>query len=397
MNLICEAKQSIELSGKLSLPDAIRGKSAYELAVMIGFKGTLEEWIDSLKMKYGDLTEEEIAELVASVADNLSPKVAEIKNELIAAVAGDADRAEAAQAAAEAAQEKAETAAKSALSSYADVQISARLVSDHKDEANTAKTAAETAQAAAERSKASAEAVLGVVERMASTTAGYRDEAFTYKNAAAASESNAKTSETNAKKSENNAKTSETNSKASENNAKTSENNANASALQARNYATSANTAKTTAETAQSKAEEAASNAKNAVKASIEQGTGDSTEKTMSQKAITDLVNNLFESLGEAINSAIANATKISTVTLLADGWEGETSPYSQAVTISGTTKNSKIDLNPTIEQLSIFHNKDIAFVVANNDGVTTVYCIGQKPTNNYTIQATITEVKIDG
>ena len=98
-----------------------------------------------------------------------------------------------------------------------------------------------------------------------------------------------------------------------------------------------------------------------------------------------------------SIKAALSQANKITSVTLSASKWVGTASPYSQAVTISGATKNSKIDLNPSIEQLSIFHNKDLSFVVENNDGVTTVYCIGQKPANDYTIQATITEVAING
>lgn len=89
--------------------------------------------------------------------------------------------------------------------------------------------------------------------------------------------------------------------------------------------------------------------------------------------------------------------SQISSVTLSATKWTGAASPYSQVVTIPGTTKNSKIDLNPTVEQLSIFHNKDISFVVGNNNGTITVYCIGQKPTNDYTMQVTITEVATNG
>ena len=96
------------------------------------------------------------------------------------------------------------------------------------------------------------------------------------------------------------------------------------------------------------------------------------------------------------IKRMAGSTTQISSVTLAASKWVGSASPYSQVVTIPGVTKNSKIDLNPTVEQLSIFHNKDIAFVVGNNNGVITVYCIGQKPTNDYTMQVTITEVAIN-
>lgn len=97
------------------------------------------------------------------------------------------------------------------------------------------------------------------------------------------------------------------------------------------------------------------------------------------------------------IQNLLYDINKISTVTLYADQWEGTASPYTQGVTISGVTSKSKIDLNPTFEQLEIFHSKDIAFVVGNNNGNITVYCIGQKPTNDYTIQVTITEVAING
>lgn len=98
-----------------------------------------------------------------------------------------------------------------------------------------------------------------------------------------------------------------------------------------------------------------------------------------------------------AIKKAIAHTNKIASVTIYANRWVGTASPYSQVVNISGVTKSSKIDLNPTLEQLNIFYSKDITFVAGNNNGIITVYCIGQKPTNDYTMQATITEVAING
>jgi hypothetical protein len=96
----------------------------------------------------------------------------------------------------------------------------------------------------------------------------------------------------------------------------------------------------------------------------------------------------------EWLESLVAQNTKISTVTLPSSLWQGTESPYSQVVDIVGATENSKIDINPTVEQLNIFHEKDITFVVANNQGTITVYCIGQKPANDYTLQVSITEVK---
>lgn len=86
--------------------------------------------------------------------------------------------------------------------------------------------------------------------------------------------------------------------------------------------------------------------------------------------------------------------TKLTEVKILASAWVGESSPYSQVVTIDGVTEFSKVDLQPSVEQLEIFHEKDLAFSTENDGGVVTVYAIGDRPTLDYTIQATITEVK---
>lgn len=90
-----------------------------------------------------------------------------------------------------------------------------------------------------------------------------------------------------------------------------------------------------------------------------------------------------------------ATSTRITDVNLLASAWVGSNSLYSQVVTIPGITKRSKVDLLPSVEQLAIFHNKDVAFVTENEDGVVTVYAIGDKPLLDYTMQVQITEVKV--
>ena len=84
-------------------------------------------------------------------------------------------------------------------------------------------------------------------------------------------------------------------------------------------------------------------------------------------------------------------------ISLPASAWiENSDKQYYQVVSIDGITEYSKVDLQPTTEQLLIFHEKDITFVTENEDGVVTVYCIGQKPMNDYTMQATVTEVEIN-
>lgn len=89
------------------------------------------------------------------------------------------------------------------------------------------------------------------------------------------------------------------------------------------------------------------------------------------------------------------SAAVIGVVELRANKWTGSGNLYSQKVSIDGVTKNSQIDLTPSVEQLVIFYEKDLTFVTENDSGEVTVYAIGQKPTNDYSIQVTITEVRV--
>ena len=72
---------------------------------------------------------------------------------------------------------------------------------------------------------------------------------------------------------------------------------------------------------------------------------------------------------------------------------------YGQVVNVNNAviTPNSKVDLQITSEQMVIFYEKDLAFVAENDNGVVTVYCIGQIPLNDYEIYATVTEVVTNG
>lgn len=84
-------------------------------------------------------------------------------------------------------------------------------------------------------------------------------------------------------------------------------------------------------------------------------------------------------------------ATK--SVSLAADSWIGSESPYSQVVTLSDITSNSKVDLQPTPVQLANLADNETILNTANDNGIVTVYAIGNKPIEDYTMQATITEV----
>lgn len=91
----------------------------------------------------------------------------------------------------------------------------------------------------------------------------------------------------------------------------------------------------------------------------------------------------------------IGSTVRVSEVNLLASAWVGDSSPYSQIVAIDGVTEYSQVDLKPSVTQLAIFHDKDLAFVTENEDGIVTVYALGDKPANDYIMQVAITEVVV--
>ncbi len=88
-----------------------------------------------------------------------------------------------------------------------------------------------------------------------------------------------------------------------------------------------------------------------------------------------------------------ADTTKKTTVTL-STNWTGDTSPYTQTVTIFGTTPNSKVDLQPDATAVSqMVDDGTVSLYIANNNGTLTAYAVGEKPTVQLTIQATVSEV----
>ena len=86
-----------------------------------------------------------------------------------------------------------------------------------------------------------------------------------------------------------------------------------------------------------------------------------------------------------------------SSVTLLAGAWVDEGDKYSQVVTLAGVTAHTKVNLQPTPEQLVEFHDKVLGFMAQNDGGVVTVYAVGDKPTGDHTIQTTLKEVDATG
>ena len=95
------------------------------------------------------------------------------------------------------------------------------------------------------------------------------------------------------------------------------------------------------------------------------------------------------------LSPAQSSSIRVAEINLLASAWVGDASPYSQVVAIDGITEYSQVDLKPSVTQLAIFHDKDLAFVTENEDGIVTVYALGDKPANDYIMQVSITEVVV--
>lgn len=92
----------------------------------------------------------------------------------------------------------------------------------------------------------------------------------------------------------------------------------------------------------------------------------------------------------------LANAPKNSDITLLSDAWYDEGNKwYSQVVTNEYVTDKSQVDLKPDLQQLETFYEKDLTLLTKNRSTVLTVFAFGQRPTKDYNIQVSITEMDV--
>lgn len=87
---------------------------------------------------------------------------------------------------------------------------------------------------------------------------------------------------------------------------------------------------------------------------------------------------------------------RATTISLPASGWKGTGTVYSQVVEMSGITSCSKVDLLPSPEQLAELLTAEISLTTASDDGAVTVFAIGDAPTDDYTMQALVTEVQVE-
>jgi hypothetical protein len=73
--------------------------------------------------------------------------------------------------------------------------------------------------------------------------------------------------------------------------------------------------------------------------------------------------------------------------------WKGGESPYSQIVALENISTNSKVSIQLSADQLELFFDQTIAFTTCNEDGVVTLFAIGDKPKADCVFQTTIEEV----
>lgn len=84
---------------------------------------------------------------------------------------------------------------------------------------------------------------------------------------------------------------------------------------------------------------------------------------------------------------------KLVQITLPLENWKGAKSPYSMTVEIDGISTRSRIDLWPSVSNLERLRIMGSGLCAENDSGAATVYALGNKPDEDITIQASITEV----
>ena len=110
---------------------------------------------------------------------------------------------------------------------------------------------------------------------------------------------------------------------------------------------------------------------------------------TLTQEQIEEAVKKYFE------ENNVAPKAKTKEVTIFANKWDKiNNRVYEQIIAIDEVTENSQVDLTPSDEQLNIFYDKKVMLTTKNMGGTVTVVLIGDKLTDDYNIQVTITEVE---
>lgn len=82
---------------------------------------------------------------------------------------------------------------------------------------------------------------------------------------------------------------------------------------------------------------------------------------------------------GGTLSGAVANAPKLTSITMLANEWASNGNLYHQTVVCNGVNVNSKLDLQPSPAQIVALQDEEISLMASNNNGVVTIWSIGGK------------------
>ena len=84
---------------------------------------------------------------------------------------------------------------------------------------------------------------------------------------------------------------------------------------------------------------------------------------------------------------------KYTNITLSASAWNGSTAPYYQDIASSYVMQTTKVDIQPTSDQLVEWQSEGMAFTTLSFDGSFRVYVTDVKPTADITVQVTMQEM----
>lgn len=99
----------------------------------------------------------------------------------------------------------------------------------------------------------------------------------------------------------------------------------------------------------------------------------------------------------EIVTQVLAQAKpRVVTINLTTDWIKDANDKYGQTITLDGITKYSRLDLQPSADMLAEFKQLNLVFVTENNNGVITVYSVGDMPLKSYEMQATIVETEFE-
>ena len=125
--------------------------------------------------------------------------------------------------------------------------------------------------------------------------------------------------------------------------------------------------------------------------------TGNGTAYYPIQYVTEERVDDLSEQLLKLANQV---APSPASVTIYADKWvQDSENLWHQVVQVNNATITpySKVDFQLNVEQFVAFAEKDTALITENDGGTITVYCVRTKTTRDWTIQATVSEVVVNG